>query len=147
MNTLSHCAFLLRVFSATEDFTRWENVQSKEAYEKLKEERSQYLWKVLTRIVPDIRERARIVRVGTPLTHQRFLRRYKGSYGPAIQAGVGSFPFAGTPIRQLLTCGDSCFPGIGVPAVAGSGLLAAHSVSWDSIGPQQDLLKTLQKRK
>lgn len=132
---------------ATEDFTRWENVQSKEAYEKLKEERSQYLWKVLTRIVPDIRERARIVRVGTPLTHQRFLRRYKGSYGPAIQAGVGSFPFAGTPIRQLLTCGDSCFPGIGVPAVAGSGLLAAHSVSWDSIGPQQDLLKTLQKRK
>ena len=79
----------------------------------------------------------------TPLTHQRFLNRYKGSYGPAIRAGEASFPFPGTPVDGLLVCGDSTFPGIGVPAVAGSGILAANSVSWDSIGPQMKLLKEM----
>ena len=132
---------------ATEDFSRWENIdrRSKE-YENLKEERSAYLWKVLEKIIPDIRDRARIVRVGTPLTHQRFLRRHRGSYGPAIEAGEGSFPFPGTPIDGLLVCGDSCFPGIGIPAVAGSGFLAANSVSFDSIQPQRKMLEKLQKR-
>jgi phytoene dehydrogenase-like protein len=131
---------------ATEDFARWEKVDKKSVeYKALKEERSQYLWKVLEKVIPDIRDRARVVKVGTPLTHRRFLRRYKGSYGPAIKAGEGSFPFPGTPIKGLLVCGDSCFPGIGVPAVAGSGLLAANSVSFDSIKPQIELLKSMQK--
>ena len=51
----------------------------------------------------------------TPLTHQRFLNRHRGSYGPAIRAGEASFPFPGTPVDGLLVCGDSVFPGIGVP--------------------------------
>ena len=55
------------------------------------------------------------VRNRTPLTHQRFLNRHKGSYGPAIRAGEASFPFPGTPVDGLLVCGDSVFPGIGVP--------------------------------
>jgi phytoene dehydrogenase-like protein len=132
---------------ATEDFARWEHVDGKSAeYKALKEERSQYLWHVLEKVIPDIRERASVVNVGTPLTHRRFLRRFKGSYGPAIKAGEGSFPFPGTPIKGLLVCGDSCFPGIGVPAVAGSGLLAANSVSFDSIKPQMQLLKALQNK-
>jgi phytoene dehydrogenase-like protein len=131
---------------ATEDFARWENIDRKsEEYKTLKEERSQYLWTVLEKVIPDIRKRAKLVQVGTPLTHQRFLRRHRGSYGPAIKAGEGSFPFPGTPVKRLLLCGDSCFPGIGVPAVAGSGLLAANSVSFDSIKPQLEVLKQLQK--
>jgi phytoene dehydrogenase-like protein len=131
---------------ATEDFARWDKLDTKSAeYKALKEERSQYLWTVLERVIPDIRARTHVVRVGTPLTHRRFLRRYKGSYGPAIKAGEGSFPFPATPIKGLLVCGDSCFPGIGVPAVAGSGLLAANSVSFDSIQPQIKLLKTMIK--
>ena len=132
---------------ATEDFARWEHVDGKSVeYKALKEERSEYLWHTLEKVIPDIRERAVVVRVGTPLTHRRFLRRFKGSYGPAIKAGEGSFPFPVTPIRQLLVCGDSCFPGIGVPAVAGSGLLAANSVSFDSIKPQMKVIKALQKK-
>jgi phytoene dehydrogenase-like protein len=132
---------------ATEDFGRWDKVDPKSAaYQALKEERSQYLWNVLEKVIPDIRDRAHVVRVGTPLTHRRFLRRYQGSYGPAIKAGEGSFPFPGTPVKGLLVCGDSCFPGIGVPAVAGSGLLAANSVSFDSIKPQMELLKTMVKK-
>ncbi|KAG7359683.1 carotenoid isomerase [Nitzschia inconspicua] len=129
---------------ATEDFHRWEGLDRKsEEYKTLKEERSQYLWKVLEKIIPDIKQRAVISQVGTPLTHQRFLNRFRGSYGPAIRAGESSFPFPGTPVKQLLVCGDSTFPGIGVPAVAGSGILAANSVSFDSLGPQMKLLEKM----
>lgn len=130
---------------ATEDYARWANVKrNTDEYNTLKEERSQYLWGVLEKIIPNIRDRSTVVQIGTPLTHERFLRRHKGSYGPAIVAGEGSFPFPKTPVDRLLVCGDSCFPGIGVPAVAGSGLLAAHSVSWDSIPQQKKLLESMQ---
>jgi phytoene dehydrogenase-like protein len=132
---------------ATEDYGRWKNLDRKsEEYKTLKDERSEYLWNVLEKVIPDIRERSTIVQVGTPLTHQRFLRRYKGSYGPAIRAGEGSFPFPGTPVKNLLLCGDSCFPGIGVPAVAGSGILAANSVSLDSLRPQLEVLEKLKNK-
>mmetsp|Transcript_26822 Transcript_26822/g.58177 ORF Transcript_26822/g.58177 Transcript_26822/m.58177 type:complete len:593 (-) Transcript_26822:1596-3374(-) len=129
---------------ATEDYARWENIDRKsDVYKELKEQRSKYLWYVLEKIIPDIKNRARVVQVGTPLTHRRFLNRHRGSYGPAIVAGEGSFPFPSTPVKGLLLCGDSCFPGIGVPAVAGSGILAANSVSLESVGPQLKLLNTL----
>ena len=132
---------------ATEDYSKWSNMSRKSPeYKKLKEDRSEYLWQVLETIIPDIRDRATIVQVGTPLTHKRFLRRFQGSYGPAIKAGEGSFPFPNTPVRNLLVCGDSCFPGIGVPAVAGSGLLTANSVSLDSIKPQMQMLQALQEK-
>ncbi|KAL7517568.1 hypothetical protein ACHAWX_002487 [Stephanocyclus meneghinianus] len=131
---------------ATEDYDRWKNIDRKsQEYQNLKEERSQYLWRVLEKVIPDIRARARVVRVGTPLTHQRFLNRHRGSYGPAIIAGEGSFPFPKTPVNGLLVCGDSCFPGIGVPAVAGSGILAANSVSLDSVWAQLTLLEKLKR--
>ena len=137
---------------ATEDYARWERFaddnspESKSAYEQLKHDRSEYLFSALDQILPegfDIQSRAVTTQIGTPLTHERFLRRYKGSYGPAIDARTDSFPFPTTPISKLLLCGDSCFPGIGVPAVAGSGLLAANSVSLDSIPEQIKLLKEL----
>ena len=106
---------VLHIYSpATEDFSRWQGLDRKSVeYQKLKEARSQFLWQTLEKIIPDIRERATCVRVGTPLTHCRFLRRHRGSYGPAIRADEGSFPFPGTPVKGLLVCGDSVFPGIG----------------------------------
>jgi phytoene dehydrogenase-like protein len=132
---------------ATEDYEKWANLDCKsDEYKALKEERSQYLWQVLEKIIPDIRSRATHIQVGTPLTHKRFLRRHKGSYGPAIKAGEGSFPFPGSPIKGLLMTGDSMFPGIGVPAVAGSGLVTANSISFDSIKPQLKVLDSLKKR-
>jgi len=135
---------------ATEDYSQWiqfekEDYRKSKAYNVLKGERSQFLWNVLEKVIPDIRERATVVKVGTPLTHKRYLRRHRGTYGPAIRADEGSFPFPGTPVKGLLLCGDSCFPGIGVPAVAASGLLAANSVSFDSIKPQLELLKNFKK--
>ena len=55
-------------------------------------------------------------------------RRNRGTYGPAVQAGSDTFPGHSTPIAQLYCCGDSTFPGIGVPAVAASGAIVANSL-------------------
>lgn len=83
--------------------------------------------KALERVIPDIRARTEVSLVGTPLTHERFLRRSRGTYGPAISARGGAWPGAGTPLPGLSVCGDSCMPGIGVPAAAASGLIAANA--------------------
>ncbi len=98
-------------------------------YLALKEKRSQIMWQGLERVIPDIRERTELELVGTPLTHSRFLRRHHGSYGPAIEAGKALFPGANTPLAGLLCCGDSTFPGIGLPAVAASGAIAANTLA------------------
>ena len=75
-----------------------------------------------------VRARARVTLVGSPLTHARFNRRSQGTYGPAIAAGKGTFPGQATPLPGLYRCGDSTNPGIGVPAVAASGALAANAL-------------------
>lgn len=88
------------------------------------------MWKAVERALgPGFsRDKCEVKLVGTPLTHQRFLRRNRGTYGPAILAGKDTFPGHSTPIPQLLCCGDSTFPGIGVPAVAASGAIVANSL-------------------
>lgn len=113
---------------ANEPYRIWEGIDRRsEAYEQLKEERASVMWRALERIIPDIRSRCEVTLVGTPLTHERFLRRYRGSYGPAIAAGKGVFPGARTPVKGLWCCGDSTFPGIGLPAVAASGIMLANT--------------------
>lgn len=113
-----------------EPYDLWQGMdpQSQE-YAQQKQVRSEVMWQALERIIPDIRSRCEVTLVGTPLTHERFLRRHRGSYGPAIKAGVGIFPGPGTPLPGLLCCGDSTFPGIGLPAVAASGMIAANTLA------------------
>lgn len=117
--------------AGNEPYSHWEGLRPGSAeYERLKEERSQVLWRALERFIPDVRARTEVAMVGTPLTHERFLRRHRGSYGPAIQHGSGdSFPGPQTPILGLWVCGDSVQPGIGLPAVAASGMIAANTMS------------------
>ena len=100
-----------------------------EDYAQLKQVRSQVMWQALERIIPDIRDRSEVTLVGTPLTHERFLRRHRGSYGPAIHAGQGMFPGSKTPLPGFFCCGDSTFPGIGLPAVAASGMMTANTLA------------------
>jgi phytoene dehydrogenase-like protein len=107
----------------------WAGVQrGTPEYAALKEERSQVLWRAVERVIPDIRDRVEVEMVGTPHTHARFLRRAGGSYGPAYRAGQQVFPFGTTPIVDLLCCGDYTQPGIGLPAVAASGIIAANTL-------------------
>ncbi|KAL8151642.1 hypothetical protein V2J09_021450 [Rumex salicifolius] len=128
----------------TEPFNIWEGLdRTSEQYKKLKAERSEainifldylasspVMWRAVERVLgPGFkRESCEVKLVGTPLTHQRFLRRKRGTYGPAIMAGKGTLPGHSTPIPNLYCCGDSTFPGIGVPAVAASGAIVANSL-------------------
>ena len=102
--------------------------QRDDQYKEKKKARSQSLFRALERVIPDIRERITLELIGTPLTHSYYLRRYQGTYGPAIAAGKAMFPSYHTPIPGLYRVGDSTMPGIGVPAVAGSGILCANTL-------------------
>lgn len=117
-----------------EPFEPWAGLDRRsEAYTALKETRSHMMWQALEEVIPDVRSRCEVTLIGTPLTHARFLRRHRGSYGPALRAGKAVFPGSRTPIPGLWCCGDSTFPGIGLPAVAASGMITANTLA----SPQQ----------
>jgi len=116
--------------AANEPYAIWKGLDRRSAvYRDLKEERSRFLWQALERVIPGVRARAKIALVGTPLTHERYLRRHHGTYGAGFRADRGQhFPGPRTPLRGLLCCGDSTMPGIGVPAAAASGMVAANTL-------------------
>ena len=137
---------------ATEPYAKWAGMdRSSPEYKQLKEEAADFLWKAVEEYVPNARQRAvpGTVQIGTPLTHERFLRRTRGTYGPRLIVGGGdndnndndsstttspsSLPGHTTPLSQLYMVGDFTFPGIGVPATAASGAIAAHNLVsvWD----------------
>jgi phytoene dehydrogenase-like protein len=134
---------ILHLYGAgNEPFDIWKDVEAdgKGPYKALKESRAERLWTALEEIIPDARARTEVQMVGSPLTHRRYLTRAAGTYGPAPvfgRFGPGKLPFrtamdasAGRGedgIEGLILCGDSTFPGIGVPAAVVSGLSAAHS--------------------
>ncbi|WP_304608026.1 phytoene desaturase family protein [Leptolyngbya ohadii] len=122
-----------------EPYHLWQGMDRRSpAYIQQKQERAEVMWRALERVIPDGRSRSKLDLVGTPLTHERYLRRNRGTYGPAIRAGSGLFPGTKTTLPGLLCCGDSTFPGIGLPAVAASGMIAAHTLI-----PVQQHLKML----
>jgi phytoene dehydrogenase-like protein len=116
--------------AGNEPYDVWEGLNHKsDEYRALKEERAEVIWKALEKVIPDVRERAKLALVGTPLTHERFLRRHRGTYGAGYRADRGQvFPGPTTPLPGLLCCGDSTMPGVGVPAVAVSGMIAAGAL-------------------
>ena len=114
---------------ATEPYEVWEGMDRRsDEYKALKAERAAPLWAAVEKIVPDIRGRVEVEMVASPLTHERFLRRTRGTYGPPLFVGDETIPYAATPVPGLLHCGDSTFPGIGVPSAAGSGMNAANTL-------------------
>jgi|TARA_B110000977_G_scaffold87416_1_gene116284 phytoene dehydrogenase-like protein len=107
-----------------EPFEGWERG---EGYEERKRERSDKLYQALERVIPDIRERVVLEMIGSPLTHKHWMRRHKGTYGAAIRA-PDMFPGPATGIEGLYRVGDSCAPGVGLPAAASSGVIAANTL-------------------
>ena len=85
-------------------FTR-EKYQSA-TYEALKEKRARPLWRAIESIIPDARERTVLALLGSPLTHQRYLRRPLGSYGAAFEDCLKD---GSTPIPNLVS-GAEHFP-------------------------------------
>ena len=53
-------------------------------------------------------------------------------------------PGCTTPIKGLLACGDTCFPGIGLPGVAASGTIAANTLV--DVKTQLELMKAMKEK-
>ena len=117
---------------ATEPYKDWLGLDRKSTeYKRKKEEAAEILWQAIEKQIPDVRARVDISMIGTPLTHERFLRRDQGSYGPFVSAAGSSssmLPGQKTSLPGFYCCGDSTFPGIGMPAAAASGIIAANNV-------------------
>ncbi|KAL7578240.1 hypothetical protein ACA910_012660 [Epithemia clementina (nom. ined.)] len=124
--------------------------RQREGYQQLKDERAEVLWKAVECVIPDVRERAKrkgsISLIGTPLTHRRYNQRFRGTYGPAPAPDKDIWELGGslTPIKHLLACGDTTFPGIGLPGVAASGTIAANTLV--SVKQQNQLMTELKQQ-
>jgi len=119
-----HCVHAY--LAATEPFELWEGLRrGTPEYEALKRDRARPLFEAVERAIPGATGAIELELVGSPLTHARFCRRHRGTYGPLAPSAAGMLPGAKTSIEGLLCCGDSTFPGIGVPAAAASGCAAA----------------------
>jgi phytoene dehydrogenase-like protein len=69
---------------ATEPYEWWAGLdRTSVEYQQKKEEAAEFLWRAVEQYVPQARDRAvpGTVQIGTPLTHERFLRRTRGTYG------------------------------------------------------------------
>jgi phytoene dehydrogenase-like protein len=123
--------------AGNEPYELWEDMErSSEAYKKLKEKRAAPLWRAVESIIPDVRSRMVGHLIGSPLTHERFLRRPRGTYGSATEDYL---PNGSTPLDSLVLANDGVFPGIGVPAVAIAGASAANAFvdvieQWKTLG-------------
>jgi len=79
--------------AANEPYEPWEGLKTNSPeYLALKKERAEWLWKAVERVIPDVRQRVKVEMVASPLTHERFLRRSRGTYGAGWRAGKETFP-------------------------------------------------------
>ena len=89
---------------------------------------------LLLQVLPRARDLLLWEELGTPLTHQHFLRRYRGAYGAkttgrSSSSGAAQRPEAVVPMNGVFCCGDTTFPGVGTPAVAASGMWVANTLA------------------
>ncbi|GAX12855.1 hypothetical protein FisN_15Hh338 [Fistulifera solaris] len=128
--------------AANEPYEIWEDMDRKSTkYRILKQKRAEPLWRAVESIIPDARERVLLELIGSPLTHERFLRRPGGTYGSATEDYL---PNGLTNFESLVLANDGVFPGIGVPAVAIAGASAAHA--FVTIGEQWSVLNKLERK-
>jgi prolycopene isomerase len=111
----------------------WQGLGASE-YEEKKEEAAGRIIDRLEKIFPGLDAGLDYMEVGTARSHQRFLGRADGTYGPIPRQklkGLVGMPFNRTSIPGLYCVGDSTFPGQGLNAVAFSGFACAHRILVD----------------
>jgi prolycopene isomerase len=98
--------------------------QKKEAYARSLIARTE-------RILPGLSAAVELMVMATPQTHERYLNRWQGSYGPLLHPGQNVLrkPQNRTPVENLFAAGDSTFPGQGVIAVTYSGVSCASYIA------------------
>lgn len=116
----------------TDETHRWNNYKKKDGdYREAKEAYGDSVIQRTEKILPGLADALEVKLFATPLTNQRFLNRYKGSYGPLLYPGqnVLQKPQNRTDVKGLYAVGDSTFPGQGVIAVTYSGVSCASYVA------------------
>jgi len=95
--------------AGNEPYELWESLdRNSPEYTKLKEERAECLWRAVESVIPDVRERTVLHLIGSPLTHERFLRRPRGTYGSSTEDYLKD---GSTCYKTLVLASDGVFPG------------------------------------
>ncbi|MCW8795504.1 MAG: NAD(P)/FAD-dependent oxidoreductase [Chlorobium sp.] len=116
----------------TDEMDRWNGyARGESAYSRAKEGFGNSVIIRTEKILPGLSDALDVRLFATPLTNQRYLNRYKGSYGPLLYPGqnVLQKPQNCTVVKDLYAVGDSTFPGQGVIAVTYSGVSCASYVA------------------
>lgn len=116
----------------TDRTERWAGLErGSEGYRARKGEMERELVERLEALMPGIGGAVRVKVSASPSTHERWLARRNGSYGPLLKPGQNILlkPQNRTPVGNLFTVGDSTFPGQGVIAVTYSGVSCASLVA------------------
>ncbi|TCD47362.1 FAD-dependent oxidoreductase [Chlorobium sp. N1] len=116
----------------TDRAERWKGLErGSEGYRRRKQEMASELVARLERLMPGIGGAVKVKVSASPLTHERWLARRHGSYGPLLKPGRNILlkPQNRTPVKSLFAVGDSTFPGQGVIAVTYSGVSCASLVA------------------
>jgi prolycopene isomerase len=116
----------------TAELDEWQHYErGSSAYREAKESFADAVISRTETILPGLSKAIELKILATPLTHERYLNRYKGSYGPLLKPGqiVLQKPQNTTPVKNLFAVGDSTFPGQGVIAVTYSGVSCASYIA------------------
>jgi prolycopene isomerase len=121
----------LHVFVTAETW-QWDKYERHSPeYLQAKEKYARSIIARVEKILPGLQDAVELMVTATPQTHERFLNRWEGSYGPLLVPGqnVLSKPQNRTPVKNLFAAGDSTFPGQGVIAVTYSGVSCASYIA------------------
>ena len=116
----------------TSETTRWDqHERGSEAYRQAKDRYARSIIARTERILPGLAGAVELKVLATPQTHERYLNRWKGSYGALLKPGQNILrkPQNMTMVKNLYATGDSTFPGQGVIAVTYSGVSCASMVA------------------
>jgi prolycopene isomerase len=127
----------------TGEVEEWQHYgRGSRAYMEAKEEFAEGIIARTEKILPGLSKAIELKVLATPMTHERYLNRFKGSYGPLLKPGQNILqkPQNTTSIKNLFAAGDSTFPGQGVIAVTYSGVSCASYIARKFGKPLDELL-------
>ncbi len=121
----------LHIFVTAETW-QWDKYERQSPeYLSAKEEYARTVIARVEKILPGLKDAVELMVTATPQTHERYLNRRDGSYGPMLKPGQNVLlkPQNRTPVKNLYAAGDSTFPGQGVIAVTYSGVSCASYIA------------------
>jgi C-3',4' desaturase CrtD len=110
---------------------------SKTEYEATKKKVLAFILDYLNQNLPGFQDsKILYLHASTPVSWQDWIYRHEGSVGgipQSMQRPIYSWKGASSPFKNFYLCGDTVYPGQGVPGVALGGIIAAQRIlnDWD----------------